>query len=71
MELFGPIPVILKKLTGNVRGFCCLGSDFEPIIVINDDLSPEEKRKTYDHEMEHIRKGEIYDAEYDEYGDAI
>ena len=66
-----PVPVVLKKLTGKIRGFCCLGSDYEPIIVINDDLSPEQKQKTYEHEMKHIRNGEIYDADFNEYGDAI
>ena len=65
------VPVIFKKLTGKIRGFCCLGSDYEPIIVINEDLSPEQKQKTYEHEMEHIRNGEIYDVNFHEYGDAI
>lgn len=65
------VPVVLAKLTGNVRGFCCLGSDYEPIIVINDDLSPQQRRKTYEHEMEHIRRGEIYDITFKEYGDAV
>ena len=71
MEPFCPVPVILKKLTGRVRGFCCLGSDFEPIIVINDELSPEQKRRTYEHEMEHIRRGEIYNPTFNEYGEKI
>ena len=65
------VPVVLAKLTGKVRGFCCLGSDYEPIIVINDDLSPQQRRKTYEHEMEHIRRGEIYDINFKEYGDAV
>ena len=71
MDQFSPVPVILKKLTGRVRGFCCLGSDYEPIIVINEELSPEQKRITYEHELEHIRRGEIYDITFNEYGDAI
>lgn len=66
---FLPVQVIYKKLTGKIRGFCCLGSDFEPIIIINDDLSPEQKKKTYKHELDHIRKGEIYNVTYNEYGE--
>ena len=63
------IPVVLAKLPGKTHGFCCLGSDFQPIIVINEALSPEQKRKTYKHELSHIRKGEIWDETYNEYGD--
>ena len=62
-----PIPVVLKKLTGKTRGFCCLGSDYEPIIVINDQLSPEQKLKTYRHELQHIQNGDMFDPTYREY----
>ena len=68
-EPFTPVPVVLAKLTGNVRGFCCLGSDYEPVIVINDQLSPEQKKRTYLHELNHIRNGDMYKEEYVEYGD--
>ena len=61
------IPVVLKKLPGKVRGFCCLGSDYEPIIVINEDLSPYEQRKVYQHEKRHIERGEIWDPTFNEY----
>lgn len=64
-----PVPVVYAKLTGKIRGFCCLGSDYEPIIVMNEELSPEQQRKTYRHELEHIRKGEMTDKTYHEYGD--
>ena len=62
-------PVVFAKLTGKVRGFCTLGADYEPIIVLNEDMSPEQKRKTYRHELDHIRKGEMYDESYHEYGE--
>lgn len=64
-----PVPVVYANLTGKTRGFCCLGSDYEPIIVMNKDLSPEQQRKTYRHELEHIIKGEMTDETYHEYGD--
>ena len=63
------VPVVLAKLTGKVRGFCCLGSDYEPIIVINENLSPAQKRKTYLHELRHIQRGEMWDENYHEYRD--
>ena len=65
------IPVILKKLHGRVRGFCCLGSDFQPVIVINADMSPEAQRKTYLHELKHIKNGDMWKPDFREYGDVI
>ena len=60
-------PVVFAKLTGKVRGFCTLGSDFEPIIVLNEQLSPEQMRITYRHELDHIRRGDLYNDTYREY----
>ena len=67
-DQFGEIPVILCKLPSGCRGFCCLGSDYEPIIVINKNLTCEQQRKTYRHELEHILSGEMTDPLYREYG---
>ena len=44
-----------------------LGSDYEPIIILNSRLSVEQQRKTYRHEMNHITSGEIDDDGYSEY----
>ena len=66
-----PIPVVFRKLPGRIHGFTCLGSDYEPIIVINEDLSPEERLRTFEHEMRHIERNELFDDSYNEYGDAI
>ena len=65
------IPVVLKDLPVHIRGFVCLGSDYNPIIVINSRLSAEQQRKTYKHEVEHILSGEMGDPDYHEYGDAV
>ena len=62
------IPIILKDLPVGVNGFCCLGSDYEPIIVINSRLSREDQLKTYQHEKDHIDRGEMFDENYNEYG---
>ena len=63
------IPVILKDLPPHIRGFVCLGSDFSPIIIINSRLSKEQQRKTYRHELEHIRRGDMDNPNYHEYGE--
>lgn len=61
------VPIILKDLPVHVRGFVCLGSDFEPIIVINARMSREQQQRTYRHEIKHLQRGELYDMEYHEY----
>ena len=70
-DLFKPVPTVLKDLPGHIHGFCCLGSDYEPIIILNSRLSQEQQRETYFHELRHILSGEMDDPSYDEYGDAI
>lgn len=62
-----PIPTFLKDLPETIRGFTMLGSDYEPIIILNSRLSVEQQRKTYRHEMNHITSGEIDDDGYSEY----
>jgi Zn-dependent peptidase ImmA (M78 family) len=61
------ILVIYQDLPSRVRGFTCLGSDYEPCIVINASMTREQQRKTFLHEMDHIKKGELYDPDYTEY----
>lgn len=62
-----PIPTFLKDLPETIRGFTMLGSDYEPIIILNSRLSVEQQRKTYRHEMNHITSGEIDDDDFSEY----
>ena len=62
------VPIILKDMPVAVHGFVCLGSDFEPIIVINSRLSREKQQEAYHHELEHLRRGEMFNEEYHEYG---
>ena len=66
-NLFTPPPVVLKDLPSGIRGFVCLGSDYEPVIVLNSALSREQQRATYRHEMEHILRGEVWNENYHEY----
>ena len=61
------VPVILKDLPVKIHGFVCLGSDYEPIIVINARLSRAQQLRTYRHEIRHIKRGDLYDVNYHEY----
>ena len=65
------IPVILMELPPNVSGFVCLGSDFNPCIILNSRLPVEQQRKTWQHEMDHLLNGEFDDDSYSEFGDAV
>lgn len=61
------IPVVLRDMPTGIRGFCCLGSDYEPCIVLNSRLSREQQQDTYRHELRHIQRGEMYMEDYVEY----
>ena len=61
------VPIILKDLPVHIRGFVCLGSDFEPVIIINSRLSREQQLRTYRHEIRHIQRGEYANDNYSEY----
>ena len=61
------VQIVLKDLPVEVRGFICLGSDYEPVIVINSRMSREQQQKTYRHELLHLRRGDMYNEEYHEY----
>ena len=61
------VPVILKDLPVKIHGFVCLGSDYEPIIIINARLSRVQQLRTYRHEIRHIKRGDMYNVNYHEY----
>ena len=61
------IPVVLMDLPTRVHGFCCLGSDYEPIIIINSRMTWEQQKETYKHEWDHIESGEMDDPTFHEY----
>ena len=65
------VPVVLKDLPTRIRGFVCLGSDYNPCIIINARLPVEQQRRTYQHEMKHIASGNMEDDSYSEYGGRI
>lgn len=61
------VPVVLQDLPPHVRGFVCLGTDYEPCIIINARLPQEQQRRTYRHEMRHILRGDMFNESYVEY----
>lgn len=65
------VPIILKDLPVKIHGFVCLGSDYEPIIVINARMSREQQIRTYRHEIKHIQRGEMFNPNYHEYKEAL
>ena len=69
--MIDPVPVVLKDLPPRIRGFVCLGSDYNPCIVINSRLSKEQQQKTYRHELKHIENGDMDNLNFREYGDAL
>lgn len=60
--------VYLENLPTSVRGFCFLGEDGEPVIVLNSRLTREQNRKTYEHEKKHIANDDLRNPDYHEYG---
>lgn len=62
-----PVPIVLRDLPETIHGFTVLGSDYEPIIILNSRMSREQQRKTYRHEMDHIVSGQMDDEGYKEY----
>ena len=63
------VPVVLKDLPTTARGFVTIGSDYEPVIILNARMSAEQQKKTYLHEIDHLVKGQLDDETYNEYGD--
>ena len=59
---------ILMDLPTSVRGMVFLGDDGEPVIVVNSRLTREQNRRTWDHEQEHIARGDMNEPTYNEYG---
>ncbi len=59
--------VILQDLPTSVRAFCYHDDDDNAFVILNARLNREMQKKAYLHELEHIRKGQMYDPDYKEY----
>lgn len=58
----------LADLPTSVRGFVYHDDDGEMYIVLNSRLSHEQNLSTFVHELKHIRRGDLDDPNYHEYG---
>ena len=58
----------LMDLPTSVRGLCYHDDDGEEYVILNSRLTREQNRKTWDHERDHIRRGEMFEPNYNEYG---
>ena len=61
--------VILQDLPTSVRGFCFHDDAGDEYVVLNARLTREQNQLTYDHERRHIRRGDMYNEDYHEYGE--
>ena len=63
---FHDIRPVLKRLPGNLKAFSVpLANSFR--VVINDALGPVERQEALSHELDHIRNGDHFDEDYQEY----
>lgn len=53
----------LVNLPTSVKGFAKVNKDMTYTIIINARLSIEQQRIAYQHELEHIRKGDFHSAD--------
>ena len=59
--------VRLADLPCTVRGFCYHDDDGENYIILNSRLTREQNITTFDHEMQHVLREEMYLTSYNEY----
>ena len=58
----GEYAVRMVNLPGDVRGVVRLSEDGFANIYINDSLSPDARRKAFDHERKHIESDDFYNS---------
>lgn len=51
-----------------IHSFVFHDDDGNNIIVVNSRLSADQQREAFEHEIRHIRNGDMYDKDYHEYG---
>ena len=64
-------PALLVDLPTSVRGLVYHDDEGEPVIVLNARLTREQNRETFDHERDHIDRGDMFEPSYNEYGGAV
>lgn len=58
---------VTTMLPGGVHACTYHDEDGNEFLVVNDFCCPQARRGAADHEMRHIRRGEMYDSAYTEY----
>lgn len=67
IEKEGIIVRVSTELPATVRGCCYHDNDGVAFVLLNADLSPQAQRETLRHELDHIRREEMYNPLYREY----
>lgn len=65
---YGEIQTRLENLPTCIRGLCYHDDDGRCYVILNARLTREANAGSYDHELGHITRGEMYDPTYREYG---
>ena len=60
-------PARLENLPTTVRGYCYHDEEGEAFVILNARLTREANRKTWLHERDHIRRGDLWNKEFREY----
>lgn len=67
MDEYGEVRVIMDDLPCSVRAVCYHDNDGKDYIILNARMSYSIQQSAYKHEMEHIKRGDMYNANYKEY----
>lgn len=59
--------VRLENLPTRIKGFCYHDDDGHEFIILNSRLPHEMNLESYQHELLHIERGDMYDMNYHEY----
>lgn len=64
---YGETRTVLADLPCRVKAFCFHDDEGNNVMVLNSRLAREQNRKSYGHEGEHIKNGDMYNMDYREY----
>lgn len=68
MEKTDDVRILYLDLPYRIHGFCFHDDDMNPCIVINARDCWTRQQQTIRHELEHVRRGDMFDKDYKEYG---
>ena len=62
------ITVRVLDLPTTIRGFCWHDENGQEFIAVNARLTREQNKKTMKHELKHIKAGDMFNPNFNEYG---